>query len=189
LNVVPTVTPVQVSRIYVNGGDSALAYARDFVELHNRSNAAIAMTNYSLQILEMSMGAWHVTDLTGLTIPANGFLLIAYGQAAAQGVAITADRQASTPPALDSISTAVALVNGTTAITSGECPSVTVDLFGTLGLGAGCYEGSGLMTGSLGDNQILSRTNCLDTNNNSADFSIQTIAAPRNASSSPVVCP
>ena len=169
-------TGVVINEAYLNGGSAGATYLNKFVELYNPTNAAISLAGTSLQYRSANGTAspTGVLPLTG-SIPAGGYYLVQGSSNAANGAALpTAD--AATGVSYSGASGTLFLANQSTALAAPNAGSLVgnpavIDL---LGFGASnTYETSA----ATGQTVILSlnRTNGVDTDANSADF---TTAAP-----------
>jgi hypothetical protein len=195
---------VVISQVYGAGGNSGATFDSDFVELFNRSTAAVDVTNWSIQYQSAtttSGAAWSVNRVcpSGTCSIAAGHYYLIKLAGGATGAALTPDASPSSPTAMAAGAGKVALVNTITAITgvSGSgCPSPfptasIIDLVG-YGTGAGiCFEGAGAGPGpSNNTTSIVRKLNgCQDTNSNSADFVTLSPPAPRNSGSAANICP
>ncbi|HEY6190641.1 MAG TPA: lamin tail domain-containing protein, partial [Pyrinomonadaceae bacterium] len=177
---------VVISQIYAGGGNTGAQYRNDFIELFNRSNAAIDVSSWSVQTATATGTTWTVARLCPVgqtcTIPAHGYYLVGLGSGGSGGVLL---------PATDATGTAnlavsgakVALVNNTTALSGSAtgttplggaaCPTAnTGGVIDFVGYGnATCFEGSNpapVQTNTTADLRL--NNGCTDTNNNSADF-------------------
>jgi len=176
---------VVISQIFGSGGNTGAPYTNDFIELYNRSGAAVSLAGWSVQYAGSSGATWQVTNLSGTIAPGAYYLIQqSAGTSCTDGTPCGAPLP--TPNATGSInmgSTAgkVALVASTTAL-SGACPvgGAIVDFVG-YGSNATCFEGSG-PTATLTNTTAALRTNngATDTNNNAADFTAGA-PAPRNS--------
>ncbi|HMG36330.1 MAG TPA: DNA/RNA non-specific endonuclease [Blastocatellia bacterium] len=184
------VTPgmVVISQVYGGGGNSGATLKNDFIELFNRSSVPIDLTGWTVQYVSAAgTGTWSRTNLSGI-IPSGGYYLVQ--EAAGNGGSL----DLPTPDAVGTIamsatSAKVALVNNSTAL-SGSCPSGSniIDLVG-YGSSASCFEGTGAAP-DLGNTLAAFRTHlgCKDTDDNSADFTVNP-PDPRNSASPAHVCP
>jgi hypothetical protein len=176
-----------ISQVYGGGGNTGATYNSDFVELHNVSGAAITLTNnYSVQYASNTGSTWSVTSLTG-SIPAGGYFLLQLNSGSTGSALPTPDQTGTTN--LNANYGKVALVSGTTAL-SGTCPANVVDFVG-YGSGANapnCAEGTAV--GSLGAATSASRkgSGCTDTDNNSADFVVGSVAPRNSTNTAPYFC-
>lgn len=178
---------VVISQVYGGGGNSGATYKNDFIEVFNRSNAIVNLTNWSVQYASASSGTWQVFPISGPLGP--GQYLLVQG---AQGAAGTTDLP--TPDMISTISLnassgKVALVNQVTAL-SGTFPLGDASIVDFVGYGssASCYEGN-LATPPPSNSNAVLRANkgCTDTNNNSTDFNA-VAPAPRNRNSEASAC-
>lgn len=169
-------TGLVISQAYGGGGNSGATYKNDFVELYNPTSSAINISGYSVQYSAATgTGAWQVTSLGSVSIPAGKYYLIQ--EAAGTG----GTTSLPTPDVTGTINMSgttfkVALVSTTTAL-SGACPTTNVvDMLG-VGPTANCYSGSGPAP-------IISNTTAAIrgsyTNNNATDFTAGT-PNPRNS--------
>jgi Calx-beta domain/Lamin Tail Domain/Bacterial Ig-like domain (group 2)/WD40-like Beta Propeller Repeat len=197
---------VVISQVYGGGGNSSATYNADFVELFNRSDAAVNITTWSVQYQSAatvggaSGTAWAVATLcpTGTcTIPANAYYLVRLTAPGATGAALpTPDSIPTTTINMAAGAGKVALVNSTTALvspTGSGCPSSFTTVIDFVGYGSGagiCFEGSAAAPGPAANiTSVLRKTSgCQDTNINSADFTATSTASARNSSSTNI-CP
>ncbi|MBP3983193.1 lamin tail domain-containing protein [Pseudoxanthomonas helianthi] len=174
---------VVISQVYGGGGNSGATLKSDFIELRNNGATAVDLTGWSVQYASAAGTSWtNKTALSG-SIQPGGYYLVKQ----ADGAGGTTDLP--TPDATGTIAMAgtagkVALVSNNTAL-SGACPSGggIVDFVG-YGSTATCAETA--PTGTLSNTTAALRNGdgSVDTNNNSADFSIGT-PNPRNSSAEP----
>lgn len=189
-------TPLLViSQVYGGGGNASATYTNDSIELFNRGMTAVdfSVTPYSVQYAAATSNfTTNKTDLTsGILLPGHYFLIREASGGAAGAALPTPDATG----AINMSATAgkVALVNGTTALTSGGCPlSATIADFLGYGSTANCSETAPISVSGTNSNarSVIRTASCIDTNNNSADFSNPT-AAPiaRNTATTPAPCP
>ncbi len=176
----PVNSDVVISQVYGGGGNSGATLTHDFVELFNRGTSAVNVTGWSVQYASSAGSTWQVTPISGTIQPGSYYLI----QQAAEG-------GGSTPlPATDATGTIemaapagkVALQMNTAAI-AGNCPSAnTADLVG-YGGAATCFETAPTAATNSTTAALRKRGGCIDTNNNSVDFSVGA-PLPRNSSSS-----
>jgi len=172
---------IRISQVYGGGGNSGAVYTHDFIELFNAGAAPVSLAGWSVQYASATGSSWQVTELSGSIAP-GGYYLIQEAQGSGGTTPLP------TPDAIGSIAMSatagkVALVNTTTAL-SGACPggASIIDFVG-YGSTANCYEGSGPTPAPSNTNAVLRADGgCVDTDNNSADFSASP-ANPRNSSS------
>jgi hypothetical protein len=190
---------VVISQVYGGGGNGGALYNHDFVELFNRTNASVDLSNWSVQYASASSAGGFAAETilpAGTTIAANSYLLIqeAAGADLTQPSLPTPDIDAQaigTPIAMSLSDGRVALVNTATLLgancTGGSAEdSSVVDL---VGYGSAiCWEG--IDAAPTTDNTVsIQRTNsgCQDSNNNNIDF-FKAAPAPRNSASPVHVC-
>ena len=171
---VDTSSSVVISEVYGGGGNSGAPYNKDFVELFNRSAAAVDVSTWSVQYASAAGTTYQTTALSG-TIPAGGFYLVAES-GGATGAALPAPDATGTL-ALSAASGKVALVSGSaTALSCGASCSSAAGVVDFVGYGA-ASEAAGTATPGLSNTTSAQRTTSplADTGNNAADF---VIAAP-----------
>ena len=66
---------ITISQVYGGGGNSGATYTNDFIELYNRSGAAVAVDGWSVQYASAAGTTWQVTALSG-SIPPGGHYLV-----------------------------------------------------------------------------------------------------------------
>ncbi|MCK5892329.1 ExeM/NucH family extracellular endonuclease, partial [Aeromicrobium sp.] len=125
-----------IAELYLSGGSANAPYTHKFVELHNPTDEPVDLTGWSLQYRPAtggSTGTFSVTPLSG-SIPAGGDFLVRGNSNGSSGVPLTvADLETSFTPS--GTAGVVALVDGTTALTSTVSGDVTVDPDWTAGGG------------------------------------------------------
>ncbi len=166
---------VVISEVYGGGGNSGATLTHDYVELYNRSSSPVDITGWSVQYASSTGTTWSKTDLSGTVQPGQYFLI-----QQAQGSGGTTPLP--TPDAIGTIAMSatngkIVLINTSIVIAAGtSCPSdaTVVDIVGYGS--ANCFEGSGA-TGTLSNttSAIRNGAGSVDTNNNTADF---TVGAP-----------
>src|ERR687888_582798 len=169
---------IVVSQVYGGGGNSGATYKNDFIELYNRSAVPVSVTGWSVQYAATTGTTWQRTAING-TIAAGGYYLV---QEAAGAGGTT---NLPTPDATGTINMSatagkVVLMSNNTTIASGTvCPLRAVDLVG-YGSGTNCSET--LPTATLSNTTAALRNGggTVDTDNNSADFSVGA-PNPRNS--------
>lgn len=165
---------IVISEVYGGGGNAGATYTNDFIQLFNRGTTAIVVDGWSVQYASSAGTSWQRTNLTGSIAPGQAYL-IQEAQGAGGTTPLPAP-DASGTILMSATAAKVALLNINTTIASGtSCPSgaTVVDLVG-YGNATNCFEGSPIA--NLSNTTAAARTdNCVDTDNNSADF---TIGAP-----------
>jgi predicted extracellular nuclease len=160
--------PVAVSQIYGGGGNSGATYKNDFIELHNRSSAAVDLSGWSVQYASAGGSSWQRTSLSGTLAAGDTYLI---QEAAGNGGTL----DLNSPDAVGTIgmsgtSGKVALVDTTTALT-GSCPlDGAVDLVGYGS--ANCSEHAPTPALSNTTAALRKDSGAQDTDDNSADFTI-----------------
>ena len=181
----PNGSPIVLSQIYGGGGNAGATYDADFVELHNAGSSTQSLAGMSIQYAPAAGTTWQVFPLSG-GVPAGGYFLVG-APAAATGIALP------TPDAIVSFNLSaaagqVALVSSVTQLTA-TCPSDSsiVDFVG-YGTTATCFQGTAPAPAPSATASIL-RTNCSDTHQNMADFTVNHFQIlPRNSATAPFIC-
>ena len=179
-----------VSQVYAGGGNSGAAFTNDFVEIFNRGAATVDLTGWTIQYASAASTSWQVTALSG-SIQAGHYYLVQLASASAVGSPLpTPEATGTTNLALTGGK--VALVHGATALScgasAGSCSS-SPGLEDFLGYGSATdYEGSAAAA-ALSSTTAAARagSGCVDTDSNSADFSILA-PGPRKSSSPAASC-
>ena len=179
--------PVVIDEVYGGGGNTGAPYNQDFIELHNPTDAAIALDGWSVQYASAG-GAWSAgaqTNLSG-SIPAHGSYLI--GQAFGSNLAATA---LPTPDltgtiAMSGTGAKVALVDSTTRLACAGAACATdatvVDLVGW-GPSANAFAGTAPAPATSNATSVA-RTAHANTADNAADFTAGA-PTPVNAGTEP----
>lgn len=172
---------VVISQVYGGGGNSGASFRNDFVELHNKSESAIALSGWSVQYASATGTSWQTTPLSG-TIQPGGYYLVQ--QAAGAG----GTENLPTPDAIGTIGMAgtngkVALSNSITPLT-GASPLADASISDFVGYGtANGFEGTAATLALSNTTAAIRLINgSSDTDDNRADFTTGT-PAPRNSSS------
>ncbi|HVG20250.1 MAG TPA: Ig-like domain repeat protein [Blastocatellia bacterium] len=181
---------VVISQVYGGGGNSGATFRNDFVELFNRTGSVINITGWSVQYSSPGGASWQVTTLSGSIAPGRYYLV---QEAAGSGG--TVDLPTPDAPggiAMSATAGKVALVSNSSPL-SGACPTGAsiIDFVG-YGSGATCFEG-GSPTTTLSNTTAALRAfdGCIDTDNNTTDFSAHApnphnSASPFNDCNAPV---
>jgi predicted extracellular nuclease len=169
----PVPGSVVVSEVYGGGGNAGATLTHDFIELYNRTGAAISLAGWSVQYAAATGSAWQVTPLTG-SIPAGRNYLVQEAQGAGGTEPLPTPDAIGTIP-MSATAGKVALVASTTALT-GACPAsgLILDFVG-FGTTANCFEGSG-PTPTLSNTTSAQRKQGgqQDTDSNADDFEVGT---------------
>lgn len=181
---------VVISQIYGAGGNSGATLQNDFVELFNRSDAAVDITGWSVQYASAT-GSGNFSQnspvsLSGTLQPGQYYLVQFAGGANGAPLPVMPDVSSTTPNmaagagkvALVNTSTGLAC-NGSSTLCSTAQLAQIVDLVGYGN--ANFFEGSSAApTLSATAAAIRAGAGCTDTDANGADFSA-TVPAPRNS--------
>jgi hypothetical protein len=159
-----------VSQVYGGGGNVGAAYGRDFVEVFNRSKAAVDLTGWKVQYSPSTSDRWSSTALTGSVAPYR-YYLVALGGGSSGG--------ASLPAADASGSTNLSASAGVVRILNAS--GVVVDL---VGYGSGTTQSEthpGPGSSDSTKSTARKRGGCTDTDSNASDFEVLA-AKPHNHS-------
>jgi hypothetical protein len=168
----PAPGSVVVSEVYGGGGNSGATLTHDFIELYNRTGAAVSLSGWSVQYASSAGSTWQVTPLAG-SIPSGRNYLVQEA-AGAGGTTPLPTPDATGTIAMSATAGKVALVASTTPL-SGTCPTggAIIDFVGYGG--ANCAETA--PTPALSNTTSAQRKDGgnQDTDNNAEDF---VVAAP-----------
>lgn len=179
----PCAPAVVVSQVF--GGNSLAGPSRqDFIELHNRTAAPVALTGWSLQYASASGTTWQVIPLAG-SVAAGGFFLVGLATAGGDGGTPLPAADLTAGTNLSASSGKVALVASTTAL-SGACPApgAAVDL---VGYGAASCSEATPVAGASSSQAVVRRDACVDSDSNATDFTAQA-PAPRSSGAAAQAC-
>lgn len=181
-----TMPHVVISQIYAAGGNSGATYKNDFVELYNRSDAAVNLTGWSIQYASATGTNWSATNLSG-SIAAGGYYLVQL-HGGMNGIDLpTADATGNSNLAITAGK--IALVSSQNDL-SGACPKSTdiLDLIG-YGSAASCFQGDAAASApGTATNALMRNDNgCQSRRQNSSDFFATTVS-PRNGASTAQTC-
>ena len=175
----PVNSTVVISQLYGGGGNPGATYHNDYVELFNRSTAAVDLTGWSLQYASASGSGWEANrQPLGGSIGPGQYYLISLASGGADGTSL--------PPAningqinMSATNGKVALVNGFDGL-SGNCPTADAHVMDFVGYGnADCREGATPAPPASNVTAIFrAGGGSVDTNNNGSDFAVAT-PAPR----------
>jgi predicted extracellular nuclease len=160
---------VVISQVYGGGGNSGATIKNDFIELYNRSEAAVNIGGWSVQYAATAGTSWQVTSIPANTvIPAGSYFLIKEAVGTGGTIDILADVTGGI--AMAGASGKVALASTTTALTGTKPTGATViDLVG-YGTANG-FEGSGAAPLLTNTTAAFRRGGgAIDTDDNAADF-------------------
>lgn len=159
-------TTLVINEVYVNGGSTGATYTSKYVELFNKSAAAIDLTGLSIQYRSPTGSGASSTavPLVG-TVPAGGYFTIQGGSNGANGVAV---------PGVDQVTTLNPGAGGGTitlaSVASAVDPSTSGDIIDKVGWGtSNAPEGTAASGNSVTKSLSRSSTS-VDTDVNGADF-------------------
>lgn len=182
-----------ISQIYGGGGNSNASFSADFVEIYNPTSSPISTAGLSIQYASAAGNFTQAIRLTTATIQPGHYFLVQTTAPAASPVGAglpTPDTSGSSPNMSATVGK-VALVNGTAALTGDTtCPLILADtaIIDLVGYGgtASCFKGSAPAPGPSSTNtntqSVLRTVSSVNTNNNSADFTVIAPPTPRNSS-------
>ncbi len=179
-----TGTGVVINEAYLSGGSAGAAFKNKFVELYNPTSSPITLDGMSLQYRSANGTAAFngVAPLTGV-IPAGGHYLVQGNSNGANGAELPAPDAVSTLTPSGTNGT-LALVEGTSAVNLTPGSVVGVDgVVDLLGYGtSNTFEGTAA-TAPAGNTDVksLNRTGGVDTDVNSADFTLSATITPQNS--------
>ncbi|HUS02176.1 MAG TPA: lamin tail domain-containing protein [Chitinophagaceae bacterium] len=175
----PVSTTLVISQIYGDGGTTGSTYANDYIEIYNAGITSVNLANYSVQYSNGTV--WNMTALTAVVLQPGQYYLIKEGSHGSGGTPLPNPDATGTLSILSN-NGKVALVNSTSVLPNGCLSAAIVDLVGYGN--ANCSEGTAT-TAANNVTSITRKTGNVDTDNNSADF---TIVAP-NARTTSFVLP
>lgn len=187
---------VVISQAYGGGGNSGALYNRDFVELFNRTNQPIDISNWTLQygsatgILGGTSTSFQFTFAPGTTIlPCNYYLVgMAFGSGTTLPALPTPDATGSF--AMSGTGAKVALVADTTPL-GASCTSANLIDIVAWATNATCAETApaGATSNSTAVVRVIAGIGGYqDTNNNSVDFTVTAPSAHNSSSPNLVEC-
>lgn len=179
---------IVISQVYGGGGNTNAPYTHDFVELFNRGTTSIPLNGWSIQYTSATgtgnfgSSATLITELPNVSLGAGQYLLIQEASTANVGSPLPAPFVTdATPIAMAAGAGKVALVNTTTPLgcngssTSACTPAALATIVDLVGYGnANFFEGVAAPTLSNTTAALRDNDGCVDTDNNSADFSSST---------------
>ena len=179
----PTASVV-INEVYGGGGNSGAAFNRDFIELVNKTNAAVDVSTWSVQYAAVTGTSWtNKTNLTG-SIPAGGRIIVS-GQGGTTGADLP------TPDVTGNINLSgtggkVALVNNQTPLTgcsgktSGSACSGLAQVIDFVGWGtasagaANDWAGTAAAPATSNATSVSRTSTSTNTADNAADFTAGT---------------
>jgi hypothetical protein len=175
---------VVISQFYPGGGSAGSTWARDYVELHNRTAAPVDLTGWTIQYAAAPGTSWSAVALGG-TIPPGRFWLVEISYSSAGTLPITPDFVSSVITVSGTSGKFIVMPNNVRP--TGSCPTGPFADF--IGYGtANCFEGaSAAPTSSTTTSLQRDFAGCIDTNQNGTDFTSQ-VPTPRNSASPASIC-
>jgi predicted extracellular nuclease len=187
---------IVISQVYGGGNNSGATYRNDFVEVFNRSAAAVSLTGMSIQYASASgtgtFGSNGVATLSGTLNPGQYYLVQLAGGTTNGSALPTAD-VSFTAPNLSGTSGKVVLVDSTSGLAcnggSDPCDAAETALIRDLvGYGtADYYETAAAPTLTNTTAALRAGSGCTETDNNSTDFTAVT-PSPRNTATTLAPC-
>jgi hypothetical protein len=194
-----------ISQVYTRGGEPGATFRNDYVEIFNRGNVTLNLSDYSLQVLANVPAApgfpGGLTSVSIRQVSSSGFVginpgqyfLYQFGSSGDNGAVLpsTPDSDSSTPNInLPGASGRIALVKGMTPLVQFGCPvGVDASLADFFSYGpATCVEGSANFAApTVTTAAIRNAEGCTDTDDNVADFNTAA-PAPRNSTTTAHLC-
>ena len=181
----PVTSTVVISQLYGGGGNTGASYHNDYIELYNRSAAAVDLSGWSLQYASATGNSWDANrQPLGGAIGPGEYYLVSLASGGSDGAAL--------PPAnmngqinMSGTNGKIALVNSFDGLV-GNCPTADPHVMDFVGYGsADCREGA-TTAPSPGNATSIFRagSGSTDTNNNGSDFAT---AAPAPRRTAPIV--
>jgi uncharacterized protein len=192
---------IVISQIYGGGGNAGATYTHDFIELFNLGSSSVSLAGWSVQYASATgtgnfgANSAQLTELPNVSLAPGQYLLIqGFSQAAIGSPLPAPDVTDATPINMSGSAGKVALVNSTASLgcNGGSTPCSAAQLamiIDLIGYGtANFFEGAAAPTLSNTTSASRASNGCVDTDNNSSDFSAGT-PAPRNTASPLSPCP
>ena len=177
---------IRISQVYGAGGNSGATYKNDFIELFNGGAASVNLNGWSLQYASYTGTSWSSkTILPNVTLlPGQYYLVVEAGGPNGAELPVVGDLTGTIN--LSNSRGKLILANTTTTLTV-SCPlEYALDF---IGFGAAdCYEGTAPAPAiSLTTAALRAGGGCIDTDDNSVDFSAMS-PMPRNTASTLSPC-
>ncbi|MEJ1921842.1 ExeM/NucH family extracellular endonuclease [Microbacterium sp. KHB019] len=181
-------TGVVINEAYLSGGSAGAAFKNKFVELYNPTDADITLDGMSVQY-RSATGTGNSNGVVALSgvIPAGGYYLVQGGSNGANGAVLPeADAAGNLNPS--GTTGTLALVQGTAAVALGTGSVVGADgVIDVLGYGTSNTFETAPATAPAGNTDVksLNRTDGVDTDDNSADFTLSATITPQASETDP----
>lgn len=178
---------VVINEAYLSGGSAGAAFKNKFVELYNGSDRDVDLTGASLQYRSATgIGSANSTVPLSGTIKAHGYYLIKANSNGASGTELpTADAEGATFAPSGTNGTLV-LAAQTAALTAADLPTGSAvggaKVIDLLGYGTSNTFETAAATAPAGNTDVRSfnRTDGVDSNDNSKDFTLSPSITPQN---------
>jgi MYXO-CTERM domain-containing protein len=173
---------VVISGFFGAGGNSGAIFTSDYVELFNRGPGSASLGALSVQYASSTGTSWTAAPLSNVTLVQGQYYLVELA-GGTSGAAL---------PAPDTTGTAnmaasngkIALVNGTAKLTCGSACASDPSVLDFVGYGtANDYESAAAPAASANTAGVRAGGGCIDTNDNSADFSAVATPVVHNTAS------
>ena len=185
----PSVLGVVISQVYGGGGNAGATLKNDYVELFNRGTQTVSLNGWFVHYSSATATTWNSppgagttpTALSGSIAPGH-YYLVQEAAGANSAAANLPAPDATGTIALSATAAKVGLTN--TATIAVQCPSgASVADFVGYGPTANCSETTPTPVLSNTTAAVRNSNGCVDTNNNSSDFTVVTQPLnPRNSS-------
>lgn len=189
---------VVISQVYGGGGNTSAPYQNDFVELFNRSSAAVSISGWSVQYASASgsgtFGSNGPVALSGTLQPGQHYLVRFGTNNASVGGALPAPDGATSSLNISATNGKVALVNSPAGLAcNGGSSACTADqlshIVDYVAYGTADFLREGPAVTGMSNTLAALRLNagCVDTDVNNADFTTGA-PTPRNTASALTPC-
>lgn len=173
---------------FFGGNSTTNPYNQDFVEVFNRSASTVDVSGWTLQY-GSSAGNFTISytfPASTSIAPGKYYLIGLASTAGGTSIPVTLDGTAATN--ISGTSGKLALAKNNTALGATN-PAGNADVSDYVGYGTANFFETAVLTGVAGTN-IAKRVSegCIDTNNNSTDFTTVTSTTIRNSSTAANVC-
>ena len=202
LTVQASASGVVISQVYGGGGNSGATHTHDFVELFNAGTEAVSLNGWSIQYASATgtgnfgANSGQLTELPNVTLEPGQYYLVqeATGNAAIGAPLPTPDLVDGTPINMSGSAGKVALAKSASSLgcngsIANPCSAAQLALIEDLvGFGnANFFEGAAAPGLSNTTSALRNGNGCVDSDNNSADFTAAA-PAPRNTASPVNLC-
>ncbi|MBO9578848.1 MAG: ExeM/NucH family extracellular endonuclease, partial [Microbacteriaceae bacterium] len=188
-------TGLVISEAYGGGGNASASYKADFIELYNPTCTPVSLGGLYLQAA--SSGGASTSSYSGSpfalsgTVPAHGYWLVQASSAGANGADLPAPDQ-SVGFNMGAGGFQIGVISSGTAISTSGSIVGNASVVDYVGVNSAIFEGTktGAISGNVNSAQrkVAGDFVYQDTDVNSADFTVNTSATPRNSSSVEAGC-